>query len=210
MKRIMLLLILLTGCIQNWPINLLETPMPINYGPDLPSGYTRIRTLNQSDNFSEQVAAVQKEYDERFSNKESAINIRLEGTVHLPKNTTKTLSKWYNTSIDKRSVEWGVCFYGQSYEVSQNFTGYYPTIMVEAKSKNAEAKEVLLTCDLNYDGESFIGTAHIHHNNNILPSFLDTTTWAHLPGRERKFHCVFIDDMSINCYSWKGYPILMN
>lgn len=131
----------------------------------------------------------------------------IEGEVLLPKNFSKTISQWYNNSIEKRSVEWGICFYGYSYDLRQNYTGYYVLAVKEAGSKDATRKDVTLTCNLYAYEAPYIGDAHIHFSNNILPSFQDTTTWAHIADRERKVHCVFLKNNSINCYSWKGYPI---
>lgn len=146
-----------------------------------------------------------------FSPEASVPVISHDGVVSLKGKDLRRLSQWYNQSEEKRSVEWGVCFYGYSVEEHQDYTQYAPSLMMEAKSKFASATGVVLSCEREAGDGLLIGDAHIHHNGNILPSFLDTTTWSyfHKAGTYayKEFHCVFLDNMSVGCYNWKGFSL---
>lgn len=134
-----------------------------------------------------------------------------DGIVELRAKDLRQLSQWFNQSEEKRGLEWGACFYGYSFEERQNYTRFVPKLMVEARSKSATNKGVVLNCEKQVNENFLVGDIHIHHNNNILPSFLDTTTWAsaHRAGiyLYKEFHCVLLDNMNVACYDWKGYQL---
>lgn len=139
-----------------------------------------------------------------------------KGQVLFPKDFKERMLLYRNSSLVDPGSEWAVCLYGYSYDLSQDFKGFFVENVTFGYAYNRNATSVYFGCDVvnTGSGRELIGDAHLHFNQvpgNFSPSFEDTISWAGTLEQSAKFdlHCIFNNIIDFACWNSGVQPIII-
>ena len=136
--------------------------------------------------------------------------VLFSGKVFFSSGIKEQIVNWRENYVDKNK-EWGICLYGYSYELQQDYVGYFVEKVTFGENLEASANQSVFDCTLYLDDSSYvlIGDAHSHVDVSVMPSFQDTLSWNKLSPEylDDDAHCIFNNKFDMACFSGDVRPV---